>query len=168
MLELQCNWFLCVARQGTQALGLVLRSNDCIAHAVKFVLVSVVSLRLFRPVYCWLFLFYGIYPPLREWHRFIGNYGRQALCRLSFSLFFACKPERALRINQNWERQVMYMNVKQKRKQNGRRVKPAHSTDWKMKRQAVSSLRLRNVAPMTRAVILPRRSRRGIWYVWQQ
>ena len=21
---------------------------------------------LFRPVYCWLFLFYGIYPPLRE------------------------------------------------------------------------------------------------------
>lgn len=33
----------------------------------------------------------------------------------------------------------MYMNVKQKRKQNGRRVKPAHSTDWKMKRQAVSS-----------------------------
>jgi len=27
------------------------------------------------------------------------------------------------------------MNVKQKRKQNGRRVKPAHSTDWKMKRQ---------------------------------
>ena len=35
----------------------------------------------------------------------------------------------------------MYMNVKQKRKQNGRRVKSAHSTDWKMKRQAVSSLR---------------------------
>ena len=49
----------------------------------------------------------------------------------------------------------MYMNVKQKRKQNGRRVKSAHSTDWKMKRQAVSSLRPRNVAPMARAVILP-------------
>ena len=26
---------MCVARQGTQALGLVLRSNDCIAHAVN-------------------------------------------------------------------------------------------------------------------------------------
>lgn len=42
-----------------EALGLVLRSNDCIAHAVNFVLVSVVSLRLFRPVYCWLFYFTG-------------------------------------------------------------------------------------------------------------
>ena len=40
----------------------------------------------------------------------------------------------------------MYMNVKQKRKQNGRRVKPAHSTDWKMKRQAVICVcALRNV-----------------------
>ena len=37
----------------------MLRSNDCIAHAVKFVLVSVVSLRLFRPVYYWLFYFTG-------------------------------------------------------------------------------------------------------------
>ena len=83
-----------------------------------------------------------------------------AVCHSRF--FIACKPERALRINQNGERQGMDMNVKQKRKQNGRRVKPAHSTDWKMKRQAVSALRPRNVAPMARAVILPRRSRRGI------
>lgn len=36
----------------------------------------------------------------------------------------------------------MYMNVKQKRKQNGRRVKPAHSTDWKMKRNTLLGMRI--------------------------